>query len=149
MWWWAHRWLFSLKVWNSCLQQQFISRQSSTFKQRETSLLWWRHYAISINLIVGSYMVASTKTLKFISASLWNKKRQSIFKKREISLFWRSQYAISIPVIIGSLMSWLVLQNPRNTSQQKFIKETVAINIQINKNFLVLMTSSRRRHYRF
>ena len=84
-----------------------------------------------------------------ISNSLWNKKRQSIFKKREISLFWRSQYAISIPVIIGSLMSWLVLQNPRNTSQQKFIKETVAINIQINKNFLVLMTSSRRRHYRF
>ena len=37
---------------------------------------------------------------------------------------------------------------PRNSSQQKFIKETEAMNVQINKHFLVLMMSSHRRHYR-
>ena len=115
------------------------------FKQREISLLWLRHYAISINVIVGFHKNFEVH----FSNSLWNKKRQSIFKKREISLFWRCQYTVNIRVIVGWYMSWVVLQNPRNTSQQKFIKETDAINIQINKNVLVLMMSSRRRHYRF
>ena len=45
-------------------------------------------------------------------------------------------------------MSWLAQQKPRNSSQLKFIKETYAVNIQINKIFFALMTSSRRRHYR-
>ena len=43
-------------------------------------------------------------------------------------------------------MTWLVPQKPRNSSKQKFIKQTEVINIQINKKFNVLMTSSRSRH---
>ena len=53
------------------------------FKQRETSLLWSRHYAISINLIVGSYVVASIKTLKFISAAVYEIKRGNQYLKKE------------------------------------------------------------------
>ena len=37
---------------------------------------------------------------------------------------------------------------PKKFKSKSFIKETKAINIETNKNFFVLMTSSHRRHYR-
>ena len=94
-------------------------------------------------------MVASIKILKLISATVYEIKRGVQYsKKRNIPILKMSirnkppcDYRL-IDVIGGSA-------NPRNTSQQKLIKEADAINIQINKNFLVLMMSSRRRHYRF
>ena len=58
------------------------------FKQRETSLLWSRHYAISINLMVGSYVVASIKTLNFISAKVYEIISGNQYSKKEKDLYF-------------------------------------------------------------
>ena len=108
MWLWAHRCFLSQKPWNS--YQQFKKGQS-TFKQRQTSLFWWRYYAISINLIVGSYMVATAKTLNFMSARVYEISRGNQNSNKEKYLYSADVNTQSIRVIIDSQMTGLVPKN--------------------------------------
>ena len=53
------------------------------FKQRQTFLFWWRNYAININLIVGSYGIASIQTLNFMSATVYEINRGNQHSNKE------------------------------------------------------------------
>ena len=43
----------------------------SSFTQTKIFLVWWRHHARDINIIIGSWIVGSIKPLKFMSTAVF------------------------------------------------------------------------------
>ena len=63
-----------------------LSRNNQCSNKGKLQLFWWRHYAISISLNVGSYGIASIKTLNFMSAKVYKIEAINIQRKRNIPI---------------------------------------------------------------
>ena len=82
----ASIWLYDYRLIDGCFHKNleihvssdFSNRQEKlVFKETETSLLWRFNYAINISVIIGSMIAASTKTLQFISATVYQVNRRN------------------------------------------------------------------------
>ena len=77
-------------------------QKHSAFTQTKIFFVWWRHHARGINMIIGSKMVASTKSLKFISAAVYQINRSIQHHTNKNFIILMTSHARGINMIIGS-----------------------------------------------
>ena len=73
----------NLEIYVSC---NFSNRQKKlVFKETQTSFFWRFTYAINISVIIGAMIAASTKTLQFISATVFQVDRRNQLSKKQMT----------------------------------------------------------------